>query len=189
VVLHPFATDVRRTWNPYNYIDVANELYREGYQIVFSGSKRDAAGLEDVISNIEVPAISTAGKTTLGGLAALLEQASLVIAPDTGPLHLARAIGTPTVGIYWAPNLINWGPLQRSIDRPVICWEMKCSLCGVIPNIPYPFEPQTECLHKTSFVEAIKKEDVLKEAITLLRHSRGQKNEQAINEFIKQPTV
>jgi ADP-heptose:LPS heptosyltransferase len=91
-----------------------------------------------------------------------------MISSDTGPLHLARAVGAKTVGIYWAPNLINWGPLSRNNHKPVICWKMECPICGVVPVNPYPYEPTSEtCNHNLSFVKEVKVEEVL-EAVDLL---------------------
>jgi ADP-heptose:LPS heptosyltransferase len=85
-----------------------------------------------------------------------------MISADTGPLHLARAVNTPTIGFYWAPNLINWGPVTRTIHRPLISWKMECPICGIVPNNPYPFEPKTDtCDHPVSFVRDITIEQVL----------------------------
>jgi ADP-heptose:LPS heptosyltransferase len=93
-----------------------------------------------------------------------------MISADTGPLHLARAVNTPTVGIYWAPNLINWGPVTRNIHRPVVSWNMACPYCGIVPNNPYPFEPQTAaCKHEVSFVRDITVDEVLEAAGSILR--------------------
>jgi ADP-heptose:LPS heptosyltransferase len=92
-----------------------------------------------------------------------------MISADTGPLHLARAVNTPTVGFYWAPNLINWGPLSRKIHRPMISWKMECPICGVVPNDPYPFEPKSsQCNHPVSFVRDITIEQVIQTVEELL---------------------
>src|SRR6185312_11141692 len=148
IVLHPFVIDIRRTWPSENYAPLADRLKEKNIEVVFTGSESDCAGVEDIISGMKHKAINACGTLSIGGLSAILKHADLVIAADTGPLHLARAVNTPTVGIYWAPNLINWGPLSRSIHRPVISWNMTCPFCGIIPNDPYPFLPQDDCEHK-----------------------------------------
>jgi ADP-heptose:LPS heptosyltransferase len=168
VVLHPFSVDIRRSWPAENFAPLADSLIEKKLEVVFTGSKEDSKGVRDIISKMSRKAINACGSLSIGGLAALLKHATLVIAPDTGPLHLARAVNTPTVGIYWAPNLINWGPLSRSIHRPVIGWNMTCPFCGVVPNDPYPFLPQNGCEHLISFVRDVTVEAVREAAEGLL---------------------
>jgi len=161
-VLHPVAMDVRRMWPIENYAKLANELQQNGVDVVFTGATEDSPAIDHIISDMNYSAINACGLFSVGGLAALLSQASVMIAADTGPLHLARAVNTPTIGFYWAPNLINWGPLTRSIHRPLISWKMECPICGVVPNDPYPFEPRTDdCDHPVSFVRDISVEQVM----------------------------
>jgi ADP-heptose:LPS heptosyltransferase len=169
VVLHPVATDIRRMWPVENYAPLADALVERGFEVVFSGSKEDAVVVESIMADMKHEAISACGNMSLGGLAALLSKADLMISADTGPLHLARAVNTPTVGIYWAPNLINWGPVTRNIHTPVVSWNMACPYCGVIPNNPYPFEPQTaSCKHEVSFVRDVSVDDVLEATNSIL---------------------
>jgi ADP-heptose:LPS heptosyltransferase len=181
VVLHPFVLDIRRTWPVENYAPLADWLKEKNIEVVFTGSKDDCKGVEEIISMMNHKAINASGLLSLGGLAAILMQATLVIAADTGPLHLARAVNTPTVGIYWAPNLINWGPLSRSIHRPVISWNMACPFCGIIPNHPYPFLPQNNCTHNVSFVRDITV-GAVKEAVEELLFEKkiAEKNESVL---------
>ena len=168
VVLHPFATDIRRAWPAENFVPLADWLSEKNMEIVFTGSPEDYDGVENIISKMKSKAINTCGTTSLGGLAAILQRANLVIGGDTGPLHLSRAVSTPTVGMYWAPNLINWGPLTRNIHKPVVSWNMTCPFCGIIPNDPYPFEPRNKCDHNVSFIRDISVEEVKKAAAGIL---------------------
>lgn len=179
VVIHPIATDIRRMWPLENYPELANELKQRNIEVVFTGSAEDRLAVEDIIDKMSYTPISVCGKFSLGGLAALLSKAALVISPDTGPLHLARAVNTSTVGMYWAPNLINWGPLTRANHRPIISWNMACPMCGTVPNDPYPFEPRTECDHEVSFVRDITVEQVVQAAEALLLPKKMSKNDRA----------
>jgi ADP-heptose:LPS heptosyltransferase len=169
VVVHPVALDERRMWPLENYPALIHELVQRNVRVVFTGSFADRPIVDSIIDNMNEPVINTCGQFSLGGLTALLSKAAAVIAVDTGPLHLARAVNTPTVGIHWAPNLINWGPLTRIIHRPVVSWNLVCPLCGIIPNDPYPFEPQTNCDHAVSFVRDITVEQVLQAVDSLLK--------------------
>lgn len=169
IALHPAARDIRRMWPIENYAGLADTLQQKGFKIVLTGSEDDRKAVDGIISNMKQPALNACGKFLLGGLAALLSEAALMIAADTGPLHLARAVNTPTVGIYWAPNMINWGPVTRDIHRPVVSWNMACPYCGVIPNDPYPFEPlTTACDHAVSFVRDVTVESVITAAENIL---------------------
>src|SRR5206468_2966467 len=169
VVLQPCAVDMRRMWPLENYPALADGLKQKNFEVVFTGSADDRSVIENIISFMKYSAVNSCGEISLGGLTALLSKASLVIGADTGPLHLARAVNTPTVSIHWAPNLINWGPVTRSIHHPVVSWQMQCPLCGEIPNDPYPFEPKTNCDHAVSFVKDITIEQVMEAANSLLQ--------------------
>lgn len=169
IVLHVVAADIRRMWPIENYIKLAEELNQKDFEIVFTGSDEDRIAVGEIINKMNFAPINACGNFSLGGLAALLSHAALMIAADTGPLHLARAVGVLTIGFYWAPNLINWGPITRRSHRPLISWRMACPLCGIVPNDPYPFEPHTDvCDHKVSFVQDITAEQVLKEVDALM---------------------
>jgi ADP-heptose:LPS heptosyltransferase len=162
IVLHPVAMDTRRMWPLENYAPLADYLHEIGFEVVFTGAPEDRTVVEDTIYSMNYKAINAAGNFSLGGLAAVLSKASLMISADTGPLHLGRAVNTPTIGFYWAPNLINWGPLTRTIHRPMISWKMECPICGIVPNNPYPFEPKAEtCDHPVSFVQDITIDEVI----------------------------
>ncbi|MBA2760423.1 MAG: glycosyltransferase family 9 protein [Segetibacter sp.] len=175
IALHPVATDIRRMWPVENYAGLADILQQKGFQIVFTGSADDRKVADGIIADMKQPAFNVCGNLTLGGLAALLAEAALMVSADTGPLHLARAVNTPTVGIYWAPNLINWGPVTRNIHRPVVSWNMPCPFCGVIPYNPYPFEPvTTDCKHEVSFVRDVTVVAVMEAVESLLPALKGE---------------
>lgn len=169
IVLHPVAIDIRRMWPIENYSKLADEIRQRNFEVVFSGAKEDRNAVDGIINEMNFTAINACGNFSLGGLTAMLSHASLMIAADTGPLHLCRAVNTPTIGFYWAPNLINWGPLIRTIHRPLISWNMACPICGIIPNDPYPFEPHTSsCDHRVSFVRDITTKQVMEAFESLL---------------------
>lgn len=124
--MHPGASDIRRRWLPEYFALVGDNLALKGATIVISGIKEEQEVINAVLENMEHKAINLCGKLTLCGFAGLLSYASLVITNDTGPLHLAHALGTPTVGLYWCGNMINGGQITRSIHRPVISWVINC---------------------------------------------------------------
>ncbi len=168
VVIHTGADDMRRVWPAVKFAETADRLVEKGYEIVLTGTPKEEVIISSVTRAMRRAAIPcTALK--LGGLAALLKRSSLVISNDTGPLHLARAVGAPTVGIYWGPNVLNWGPLSRSRHRIAISWQTECPACGIEPVSPWPFQPITaNCDHPYSFVENVPVDEVLGLALELL---------------------
>src|SRR5690606_26661330 len=95
-----------------------------------------------------------AGKLTLDGLLGLLASVDLLVSNDSGPLHLAAAAGTPTVGIYWAGNLANGAPFTRARHRPLASSRTQCPVChaDVI---------QDPCPHRASLVADVPVGDAL----------------------------
>lgn len=187
VVLHPGAADLRRMWPATRFSAVAGGLAAKGYAVVLTGTREEEALVARVMRGMRHSfprsARSLPGATAapapafpipciglgIGGLAALLRTSALVVSGDTGPLHLARAAGAATVGIYWAPNVLNWGPLTRERHRLAISWVLECPRCGVKPVSPWPFQPVTaDCDHPCSFVESVTAEEVLTLAAELL---------------------
>ena len=116
---------------------------------------------------VEAEAGNLCGKLTLEGLVGLLARAQVVISNDSGPLHLAIAVGTPTVGIYWCGNLILAGPLTRTLHRPAISWRLACPVCGLDCT-------RYECRHRESFVSEVTTEEVTASAIQLM--NQGERN-------------
>ena len=153
-VLHPGATDPRRRWSTERFAAVGDALARRGLRVAVTGDAGERALTAAVVRTMRSPAVDIGGRTSLRGLAALLASARLVVANDTGPLHLAHALGTPTVGIYWAGNLLNGGPLTRERHRPVLSWTNACPTCGRSVAAP-------RCEHDPSFVDDVGVDAVL----------------------------
>ena len=185
ILINPVATDIRRLWPLENYNTLADLLSERNATVIFVGSAVDHVIANDIINTMRHKAINACG-ISIGGLAALASRASVMIAPDTGPLHVAQAVQCPTVGLYWAPNVINWAPLNRAIHRPVISWQLACPHCGVIPNEPYPFEPQTTCRHEVSFIRDIPATAILQavDDLLLLAVKHEHKRSTAPNELL-----
>jgi ADP-heptose:LPS heptosyltransferase len=166
VVLHPGASDPRRRWSPRSFAQVGDQLAQSGFQVVVIGVPSELKIVESVIEAMKEPAINACSLLSTGGLAGLLSRARLVIANDSGPRHLAEAVGAPTVGIFWCGNLINAGSVFRTYHRPHLSWQIHCPVCG--KNILH--EP---CPHEVSFVNDVRVEDVMASALDLLAQPRA----------------
>jgi ADP-heptose:LPS heptosyltransferase len=162
-VLHPGATDPRRRWPAAAFAAVGDALARGGARIVVTGTDAELGSLDDVAGAMRVRPDVVIG-TSLGALVGLLARAGLVVANDTGPLHLAGAVGTPTVGIYWCGNLVNGGPLSVERRRHATSWRIACPVCGVENT-------SRRCEHDVSFVADVAVDEVLQATRDLLeRH-------------------
>lgn len=162
VVIHPGATDLRRRWPAERFGDVARALHAAGAQVVVSGDETERELAARVVDSAAGAAVSVAGRLSLGGLAALLARSRVVVGNDSGPLHLAAAVGARTVGIYWVGNLINGAPLSRTRHRPLASWRLECVECGrnTLTNA---------CEHRSSFVADVPLEEVRGRALELYR--------------------
>ncbi|GGO21203.1 LPS biosynthesis-related glycosyltransferase [Microbispora rosea subsp. aerata] len=165
VALHPGASDPRRRWPARAFAEAADRL---GRPIVITGVEKERKVIEEVATAMRRPAVTAVGTLSVGGLAALYERCDLVISNDTGPRHLAAAVGTPTIGIYWSGNLINAGPLTRTRHRALISWTARCPVCGVNGHDLR----LARCPHDESWVAEVPVDDVVEQAEDLLRDHR-----------------
>ncbi len=118
VCIHAGGVSGRR-WPAHQFAAVADELAHQGHQIVLTGTAAEQSIIYEVKSLMVRPAISLAGQTSIGVLAALLQQAALLISNDTGVAHLAIASKTPSVVIYTSADPAEWGPLDQHRHRVV----------------------------------------------------------------------
>jgi heptosyltransferase-3 len=116
VVLHPFSAGSAREWPIAHWVDLATRLAHSGRSVVLTGSPAESQRLA-----AQWPAISRGpkifdafGRLDLQQLCHVLQRADSVVAASTGPLHLAAALGTPTLGLFVPRKgltLDRWAPL------------------------------------------------------------------------------
>lgn len=122
-----------KQWDLGRVADVATLIARShGATIVLTGSESDRAIVDRVKSGLGggLSVIDVSGGLDLITLAALLERLDLLITPDTGPMHLAAAVGTPTVALFGPSDPARWGPLSP-VAR-VVRIDLPCSPCNRI---------------------------------------------------------
>jgi ADP-heptose:LPS heptosyltransferase len=152
-VLQPGARDPRRRWSADRFAAVGDALAAAGARIVVHGSEGERELVGQVADAMHEPALDASGALSLSGLAALLRRARLLVSNDTGPLHLAQAVGTSTVGIYWFMNLIGSAPLMASRHRHAFSTRTRCPVCDE-ENV------RDRCEHDVSFVDDVGVEEV-----------------------------
>jgi ADP-heptose:LPS heptosyltransferase len=163
VVLHPGANDSRRRWPVERLAVVGSELVRKGARLAVVGTAVDRPLADRLLATLDGDAVDLAGRLGLGGLAGLLVQATLLVGNDSGPRHLAAAVGTATVAVYWCVSLGSYGPLYRARHRTPTAWRLHCPVCGV-----NGLQQDCRSSHAASFVADVTTEEVLAEALDLL---------------------
>ena len=131
VVVHPGATDARRCYPEDRLGRVARALADDGARVVVIGGPGDADRVAAVADGFGGPVETVVGGLSLGGLVGTLARASLMIGNDSGPRHLAGAVGTPTVGVFTYANLADVAPLTRTWHRVLVSWHGGCQVCGM----------------------------------------------------------
>jgi ADP-heptose:LPS heptosyltransferase len=128
-VVHAGAQLPSRRWPAERFAQVADALAAQGLQVVLTGTKAEAALTAGVAAAMRSPALDLAGLTTLGGLAALVARARLLVANDTGVSHIAAALKAPSVIVASGSDPGRWAPLERELHR-VLWHPAECRPCG-----------------------------------------------------------
>jgi heptosyltransferase I len=107
LVISPCSSMSYRNWHAQGYAQVADyAVQRYAFNIVLSGGPSPAEKKlgEDIERHMKSRAVNLIGKTNLKQLLYLLQQADVVISPDSGPAHMATAVSTPVIGLYACTN-------------------------------------------------------------------------------------
>ena len=128
VVVHPGASASSRRYPPESY---ARALELLGCEVVFTGDAAERDLVEGVRAIMGMRSRSLAGQLSLAELGALIEAADLVICNNTGPAHIAAAVGTPVVDLYALtnPQHTPWQVESRVLFHDVPCRNCYKSVC------------------------------------------------------------
>ncbi|HEV7493981.1 glycosyltransferase family 9 protein [Baekduia sp.] len=132
VVVHPGASVPARAWAPERHAELVERLVADGRDVVVTGAPSERALTAAVAGR---DAINLGGATTLAQLAGVLAGADAVVVGNTGPTHLAAAVGTPVVSLF-APTVpaARWRPFgvaHELLHRPVPCAGCRARECPV----------------------------------------------------------
>jgi heptosyltransferase I len=122
LLISPCSSHVRRNWRAERYAAVADHAASRGWRIVLCGgrSQLERDTTDAILAAMSATALDLVGKDTLKQLPALLERANLVMAPDSGPMHIANAMGSKVLGLHAASNPERSGPYsdrRYCVDR------------------------------------------------------------------------
>lgn len=113
-VIHPSASDVSKMWPPNKFSELLKQYVSGKVRWIAVGDAKAAEQSASISKLSGVTVVDLCGKLSLGMLAALFEKAKLVVSNDSGPAHIAAAVGASTVSIFgrWQPgmNAERWKP-------------------------------------------------------------------------------
>lgn len=115
LIVSPAASKDERNWITERYAQFSDYAIEHGYQVIICGSpaEREKKLAGDIEKQMTHDAINLVGKTNLKQLTAILHRADVVLAPDSGPAHLATTQGTPVIGLYAHSNPKRTGPYNN----------------------------------------------------------------------------
>lgn len=159
--IHPGASCISKRWPAVNFAILSDWIaQRFGARVVIIGDKSTAEISKEIMQEMIYKPIDLVGKITVSELASLLKRCALFVSNDSGPVHVASAVGTWVISIFGRkePGLspLRWGPLGlkgRALQKAVDCARCLAHKCDV----------DFKCLR------ALTAEDVFKEAEDILK--------------------
>jgi len=133
VTVHPGGGRLQKLWTVSGFATIADWLAAGDYQVVFIGGPGELKRTSDITSLLRHQTYNLVGILSLGELMALFEMSSLFLGNDSGPMHLAAAMGTPVVAMFGYADEKRWGPrceksiVLRGQERCQDCSKKECS--------------------------------------------------------------
>jgi len=138
-VIVPSASSHHRFWKTQRYADVAHWLVTRGFFVVILGGQDAAAAAREIAAGARPEEIlNLVGRTTLAQTAGVVKEARLYVSADTGVLHIAYGVGTPTVHMFGSGIQEKWAPRGRRyvvVNKGLPC--SPCTRYGYTPPCPY----------------------------------------------------
>ncbi|MBL8132108.1 MAG: glycosyltransferase family 9 protein [Anaerolineae bacterium] len=132
-VIHVGSGAAIKNWNPEKWAKTADALRSdlEG-NIILTGSAHESGTAEQIAAHMKTTPVNLTGATDLPRLAALLADARLVMGSDSGPLHLAAAVGAPTVTLFGAADPNEFRPWGDPASHRIVVSAIACRPCRVL---------------------------------------------------------
>ena len=128
VAINPMAKWASKLWDLERFACLADVINKNlGATIIFTGSETDKIAIEKIVAGMRTKALNLAGKTSLKQLAYLYGKCAVVISTDTGPMHMAAAMGSSVVAIFGPTSPLRTGPYGS--NRRVVRTGLSCSPC------------------------------------------------------------
>lgn len=152
VLLAPLTTWPTKCWPLERYAALGNVLAQRGCRIVVIGSGKERDTVESLAAQMEPRPLTAAGTLSFRQMAALVDQSALVVSGDTGPMHVASALGVPQVALF-GPTAPKWygprSPHAISLLHPVPCGPCDQKFC------PNDGEAHEQCMKLLTVAEVL----------------------------------
>lgn len=131
--IHPGSSCISKRWPRERFVVLANRLVEDyGLKVILIASGEENEAIADEIARqIRYPVLNLSGKLSLGQVSALLKRCVIFISNDSGPVHIASAVGTPVVSIFGRNQAglspARWAPVGRK--DAYLHKEVGCSIC------------------------------------------------------------
>lgn len=133
ICIHPGSGTNTKLWEASKWAKVADILTTQfSASIIFTGSASEAPLITSIIDTMSEDAYAIAGSTNLGQLAALYSRARAVLGSDSGPLHLAAAVDTPTVTLFGPADPIEFAPWGHRRKHGILTSNIGCRPCRIL---------------------------------------------------------
>jgi heptosyltransferase I len=167
LIISPCSSHRLRNWRPEYYAEVADYAVASlGMRVILCGgpSELERRTGEIIASRMKQACDNQIGQDTLLQFLATLERATMIITPDSGPAHMATAVGTPVIGLYAATNPARSGPYlsrQWCIDKYDVAARR-------LLGRPAAELPWTTKIERPGVMDLITPDDVIKKMHALL---------------------
>ena len=152
IVVHPGCGQPSKRWPEAQWREFLAQCAAHETPVILAGGPADQAVCAGLAAEGAVAAVLS-GLTDWGTLAGLVARARAVVAPDTGIIHLARALGTPTVALFGPTDPARWAAAAGPRDR-VLLHKLPCSHCDRGRCLHPAANPFSPCLQAISAIEA-----------------------------------
>lgn len=175
LIMHTGSTAHSRRYPPEHFAVSAERLAELGYQIVFTGETHESELIATIRDRVPLETYSLCGQLRLAELAAAIELAPLLVSNNTGPVHVAAAVGTPVVDLY---ALTNPQHTPWRVPHRVLFHDVPCKYCykSVCP------QGHHDCLQRVDPEEVVR-------AVLDLHATPGLKNRPAIDAILAETSA
>ncbi len=127
ICVHPGAGKIYKQWTLAGFAEVCDWLSSEGFDVILVGGEKDRSNVQEIKAMTKASPYDLSGKLSLGELISLCKISSLYIGNDSGPMHIAAAVGIPVVALFGPSDEKRWYPFSK--DSIVLRGEAPCEQC------------------------------------------------------------
>lgn len=158
--IHPGTGGQAKLWLAQRWVEIADALHRHGMRVLLTGGLGETALVEQIAMEMQQTPATLVGVASVGQLAAVYEHCAVVLGVDSGPLHLAASVGTPSVVLFGPSDRHRYGPWRDDIRHRVVHSGLWCSPCNNLERCPRGTAP-SECMTLISTAQVLRTVETL----------------------------